>query len=205
MPSISVNISTGADDGNEYVTSSITYFYTYSATFAKVDFAGFFGTGHFGAFRFQSITVPQGATISSANLTFIKKTGSGFPVINIYGNNVNNSPAWGVANRVKNITKTVATTVLDVVSATSVNNVTTIVQAIINRAGWVSGNAMAFGLFCPGNFGSNWQCYTFEKGAPNIPNLSITYVSAGKIFGRGGLNGISIYGPKQFNPSLEGM
>lgn len=175
MPTISVNIAAGADDGFSYVSSTFGTFsnHYYSATFFQVGI----GLGkNTSALRFQSIAIAQGITISSATLTIIRDGASAPIVANIFGDNVNNSAPWGSSNRVKNIPKTTAHTTLDSSSATSANNVTAIVQEIINRAGWASGNALAFGIFPVS--GTQWRGFAFEKGAPNIPNLSITYGGA---------------------------
>lgn len=176
MPSINVNISSGADDGNEYHSGGSARNYFYSSTF--VSFGRFSNGVNYSAFRFQTINIPQGSTINSATLTFKKKSSFGTTSVKIYGNNADDSPAWGAGNRVRNITKTAASTNLDL-SATSSNDVTAIVQEIVNRGGWIANNNMAFGGFNQVASGSNFfLAYAYEKGGANIPNLSVTYSGA---------------------------
>jgi len=158
--------------------------------------------------RFQSINIPQGATITSATLTLTKLAVAGTPTPKIYGNDIDDAPTWGVGNQVRLITKTSATTNLDVASAVSVNNVTSIVQEIVNRAGWAPNNDIAFGIFTVKVAGSHyWLAYqanTTNLTSPpsNWPQLDIVYVGTGRLFRNSSLSGTSPTGQLQFNPSL---
>lgn len=93
--------------------------------------------------RFQNVIVPKNAIISSATVSFngyIINNGSAFGLA--AGENSDNAPAWvdpGVLPTT--VAKTAATIT---VPSTSPWDVTDIVQEIVNRAGWASGNALAF-------------------------------------------------------------
>lgn len=188
MPTISVNIAAGADDGQENVFNGAFSGTSYAGTVfragKKLQLNGLDKVQWVGALRFQSVNIPQGSTVSSATLTLKKALTVGTPAIQIYGGAQNNAAAWGVGNRVLTLPKTTNKTSLDTTNATSSNNVTAIIQEIVNRAGWVANNAAAFGLFSTGaypgtaNHSKFWRGYAFEKGAGFIPNLSITYASA---------------------------
>lgn len=106
-----------------------------------------FNTIREGGIRFTSVTVPQAAPISSAVLT-VTKVGSvtGSPIIATYGVAADNAAVWATGNKVKNVTKTTANATLSTGTTTIATTVTTIVQEIVNRAGWVSGNAMSFAV-----------------------------------------------------------
>jgi len=95
MPTINVNIATGADDG----------FFSYN-TRGKANrnyasntlFVGRYtpGSSDIAALRFQTIGITQGSTINSAILSIKNNRVLGVPGISkIYGNNVDNAPAWG--------------------------------------------------------------------------------------------------------------
>lgn len=182
MPTINVNVKTGADDGWEALHANGSYrAASYAATTLVVGIGttrGFTQT----AIRFQTINIPQGSTINAATLTLVTKhTTPKTPQGKIYGDNVDNAGAWGAGNRVNTIAKTAHTTVLSL-AATSSNNVTAIVQDIVNRGGWVANNNMAFGIFnthAAGTTTYKWFGYAYEKGAPDIPNLSVTYSGGG--------------------------
>lgn len=140
--------------------------------------------------QFQNIAIPKGATISSATLTALKKSTTGSPVITLFGNNVDNAPVWSTSNKMKNAAKTSASASLDVTNATSVTNVTSIVQEIVNRSGWASGNALAIEAqgHTAGAFTTNWIGYAIPVAttpppassiAPFIPVLDVTYTTGG--------------------------
>lgn len=139
-------------------------------------------------FRFPSVSVPQGATIDSATLT-TKKNASGFgsPTIKIYADNVDSAPAWGTSSRVKTISKTAASTNMDISGAVFdevAQDVQAIVQEIVDRGGWSADNAMRFGFFPKAASLSNF--YGFAIGGINAsdtdygaPFLDITYTEGG--------------------------
>jgi hypothetical protein len=91
--------------------------------------------------RFPNITVPQGATITSAILTVEQfgSTGSVQPYIG--ATNTNNAPTLNSSIIIG--TPLASPTVLTTTGNGSRNyNITGSVQAVINRAGWASGNSM---------------------------------------------------------------
>lgn len=102
------------------------------------------------ALRFLNVTIPQGASITSATLQLADNTTAGgdgaFGVL--YGNDTDDAPAWGGATTPESMTKTTTSAVMsnaDVSGGVHTVDVTDIVQEIIDRAGWVSGNDLAFG------------------------------------------------------------
>jgi hypothetical protein len=179
MPTINEQIVSGNDDGHIFTFPSFqTRYYSATSLFASVANSYSHWTI---ALRFQSLSVPAGATIDSATLTLTKSFVLGTPgIIKIHGNDVDDAPPWATSNLVINIAKTTANTNLDTSSATSANDVTAVVQEIIDRGGWSSGNDIAFGLFPEdagaGNHG--WGAFAYESGS-NFPTLDITYTTGG--------------------------
>jgi hypothetical protein len=110
--------------------------------------------GRWPGWRFQSVLVPQGATIDSATLTLrvskVNSVDTDFTNSFIYADNVDDAAAWGASSRPSQITKTTAKVSVSggTISTTGVKNfnVATIVQAIVNRSGWASGNDMRFAI-----------------------------------------------------------
>lgn len=198
---VNVNISAGADNGVGPTVIANGLFDTgnahYSGTYfwAGVALGGGLERG-FAALRFRNVNIPQGAHIVSATLNMVKTNSKGAPVLNIFGNNIDNAPAWGPANRVHNIAKTPHSTPLDVTDANSINNVTAIVQDIVNRGGWLANNAMAFGVFntMPGGVSVYWSGAAYARGGANIPNLSVRYLAPNAVAANGLRIGLNFYG-----------
>jgi len=141
--------------------------------------------------RFLSVTVPQGTTLTSATLTVTwAATYSTSNTIqgNLYGENVDNSAIFTAANG--NISGRTLTTA--VVASGSINNVTldatkawdvtTIVQEIVNRAGWVSGNALSILFKDNGSTGSEWQdVWSYDGSTTKAAKLDIVYTTGGVV------------------------
>ena len=105
-----------------------------------------------GGLRFTNITVAQGTTITSATLTVyvrnVNYADSGARV-RIYGDDVDNSAALsGTHNPVDGWTNTTAYYDWNpyAASGASTADVTSIVQEILNRGSWASGNAISFAM-----------------------------------------------------------
>jgi len=114
--------------------------------------------------RFNDITIPKGSTILSANLTFTcDNTGDGAVQLTIYAENNSNPETFGDLNlsegddgkyyNISTRTRTVENVVWDVppwpdTGANGLDQQTpdlkVLVQAIVNRDDWASGNSMAF-------------------------------------------------------------
>ena len=105
--------------------------------------------------RFRSINIPQGATIDNAYIQFtVDETKNTNGSKTIYGHDTNNSEAFASGtNNVSGRTKTSASTAWNPPSWSSVGasgadqrtpNLKNIVQEIVSRSGWSSGNNMSF-------------------------------------------------------------
>ncbi|MGD2037980.1 MAG: DNRLRE domain-containing protein, partial [Desulfobacterales bacterium] len=104
--------------------------------------------------RFQNITIPQGATITNAYVEFTTDVvQSEVTNLTFHGEDVDNAavftsvgnPNYNITNR----TKTTASVAWDNVPAPSVvgekqqsPDLSTVIQEIVNRPGWTSGNSM---------------------------------------------------------------
>jgi len=113
-------------------------------------FSSYYRSG--GAVRFPDVRVPQGATVTAAKLylTAHGTPGSGANVNSrVYGENVDNAASFtnAAAYTTRMANATTKYTWDSIESWTGGNeysfNVQPIVQAIVNRGGWASGNAMA--------------------------------------------------------------
>lgn len=98
-------------------------------------------------FRFQNVTIEQGSTIVTAKIYLVqRRSGGGTPNIKWFGHDVDNAPKFSSGVMPHSVPKTTASTNF-ITSGTSFStiehDIKTIVQEIINRAGWVSGNSLA--------------------------------------------------------------
>jgi type IV pilus assembly protein PilY1 len=105
--------------------------------------------------RFQNVQLPQGVTVSSAYIEFsADETDSTSTNLTIYGEDIDDAPQFqsGGSNRynISNRTKTSASVSWSPEAWTTVHqahqttDIASIVQEIVDRAGWSAGNAMAF-------------------------------------------------------------
>lgn len=134
--------------------------------------------------RFANLAIPQNATITSAYIKFtVDEINSGNVTINIAGQAADNPPAYTTtAYDISSRTRTTAIVnwnpdawlhEYDVKQTPSLNSV---VQEIVNRQGWNSGNAMAFILY-GGNLPTNTRIAKSFDGQSNYaPVLHVEYV-----------------------------
>lgn len=175
-PTINEAIVAGADDvySRNYVYATN---FSPGFTFIVAGHNGVSGAPRWTGFRFQSIGIPQGAVIVSSVLTLDLLHVQGSPQVKIYGDDVDNAPAWSTGSRVRNITKTTAALTLSpTVNGAYTVDTKAIVQEIINRPGWVSNNNIRFGMFDQVGAYSNYMFIAaLEHPTRTEAQLDITY------------------------------
>ncbi len=136
--------------------------------------------------RYPGVAVPQGAIITAASITFTNVTSgtAGVGSVTLVFNGVaeDNTGTFvhqeGVGNN--NVTNRPRTTESDSwvsstlwgATATSAD-ISSVVQEIVDRGGWASGNAMAFVITSPDSGASAYR--RALAGGDSAPTLSITY------------------------------
>jgi uncharacterized repeat protein (TIGR01451 family) len=143
--------------------------------------------------RFNNVGVPQGATISNAYITFraiapdSPNTNSGATSLTIRGQAADNpttftSTAYNISNRATT-TASVAWSPAAWTTGTdySTPDLKTVVQEIVNRSGWASGNSMVFIITGTGSRSAESWNNTGETGTDgtNQPRLVIEYQVGG--------------------------
>jgi hypothetical protein len=139
------------------------------------------GTG----LRFTNVAIPNGASITSAYITFVANNSlSGAACkVNIYGEDVDNAVTYSTYADMVGRSLTVATSWNPVSSwstGSSYNtpSLTSIVTSIVARPGWVSGNAMAFQLKDNGsNLNAYRQGWSYDGNSNYAAVLHIDYAS----------------------------
>lgn len=172
MATVNVHITVTGDDGSELVgVGLITNSYGAGAT-SGIDVHGFL--------RFQSVTGPvSGATINSATITHNVTAIAGTPDTTCYGVDVDDAAAFSdPGNLPSAAARTTASSDADPAGTGSRTiNVATQVQEIVNRAGWASGNDMAFVMIDNGTGENNWSAEDFQAAGTAEAFLDIDYTN----------------------------
>jgi hypothetical protein len=166
---VNYGIANTADDAvyaYEYLDNTYLFFGAYDSSQAA-------------GVHFSGVAVPQAATITSATLTVKRddantQAGSNYGVVK--GVASDNAPAWTTTNPLAASKTTESVTVTN--NATVAYDVAAIVQVIVNRAGWASGNAMAFVSDATGANGAV-GVIDYVNSSTDAAQLSITYTSGG--------------------------
>jgi len=139
---------------------------------------------HFlGFFRFQNITIGQGATISSAYFKPYKSSYQSTPLV-IHGIAADNAaaPSAGSDLAASNFTSANVSWSSSVgFGQQTSSDIKTIIQEIVNRSGWSSGNAMMLAVVTStfsyaGQYGWNARSYDYSS-ASEAAQLVIEYSS----------------------------
>ncbi|MEE9591980.1 MAG: hypothetical protein V3W28_00175 [Thermoplasmata archaeon] len=137
MPTLDLEPQVSADDGhsNEFPLFQTTNIGLFAGTDANGDDTAFFC-------RFPNVTIPPGATIDVAYLTFEFYLYGGSPLTNIFFNASDDATA--PTDRASHVAKarTTAFTPYDGVFVAQSDSIVAPVQEVIDRPLWVSGNAM---------------------------------------------------------------
>lgn len=178
-------ISNDNDDGFEYNTISWAASTTYGSP-NRIDRNGLdnYGRVYKGGWRFQGVTIPQGATINSATIDlYLQRKGAAGK---LYGYDTDNAAVWSSSIRPALIAKTTANGTFSDPGSNGAHSfsVATVVQEIVNRGGWVSGNSLS--IFADAISSSNgvWMFVTdygtgASSGTPAALTVDYTAGSSG--------------------------
>ena len=176
-----------ADDATEttapvITTAGITLTVRSNAIAANVRHSGF---------RFPSVTVARGSVVNRATLEIYCPDGSGsfddFSAA-VYGHASDNSPVFGGgANGINIRTKTTAFRTIYRPNWGGPGwryvDVTAMVQEIVDRAGWASGNALSILLIGGGAFpAGEFQIEAWDNAGTNHPRLTVDYGGTGNLY-----------------------
>ena len=160
-------ISTNADDGIQPQTVGWLNNQDYDG-FGYYN--GVYNNTHAGL-RFQNITIPQGTTVSNAYISVYGNTtnsaGSATNIdVNIIGDDVDNASSWADGSSIPSGTGMTDTSAVVAWNPSSWSNewintpsITSIVQEILDRGGWNSGNNMRFAIRNDTTTGANVMAF----------------------------------------------
>ncbi|HMT06866.1 MAG TPA: SdrD B-like domain-containing protein [Pyrinomonadaceae bacterium] len=184
--SVDVRVDSSSDDAEQATTGG-------AVTLNSIDFFNEDNGGGGTAYnnvgvRFNNITIPQGATITSAYIQFTANNSgtvsAGNPTYTIQGQNVDNAATFATtANNIsgrtwlsgQDVSWSPGAWTQDQTTNTSTPSLTNIVQAIVNRGGWASGNSMAFRVTGSSTNALYREAESWDGGAAAAPRLVVTY------------------------------
>lgn len=172
-PTVNVSVAASADDGQEVVGVG------WSSGGSDANFGAYSGTTYHMGLRFTGITIANATTLDSATLACHANAHYGTGGLGtLWGRGADNPAAFDTSNRPSGVTKTTANTSIAAMTAgDKAYDVLTICQELVNRAGWASGNAMAFMLLSSAGGNNDTEIATYDSGS-NYASLSITYTAA---------------------------
>jgi len=184
VTTVSKRVSAGRDDAEQAKGNKT------SLSGGELDVPQDNGKWQFTGMRFTNLAIPKGAVIESAHMTmqsYSRKTG--WVSLTILGENHGNpgqySDWWGPAQRTpidSGITWSNPPE-LNANETFRTPDIKTIVQKIVNRSDWASGNAMAFMI--KGTAGGGRRGFqSFERSSTRAPVLHVTF-SGGSSSGGG--------------------
>jgi len=141
-----------------------------------------------------NVTIPNGATISSATIEiFMKWTNGAVNIVTrMQGFNVDNVAVFGSSNRPSQIAQTTALVDRTYTSGgdwldeswLTLDDATAIIQEIVDRAGWASGNALGVVLKeNGGSTGARWQFQDYGRNTTQAAKITIVYTTGGTSIG----------------------
>lgn len=179
---LSVRVNQSSDDAEEDIADG-------SILLLSSDLELIYDTGNLQnqevGMRFQSMTIPPGATITNAYIQFTtESTRSGTTNLAVHGEDTDDAPTFtSTAYDISNRTKTSAAVAWSNIPPWSTSgeagvnqqtpDISSIIQEIVDRAGWASGNSLAIIITGSGTR----EAESYDGDAPAAPELVVTYTS----------------------------
>jgi hypothetical protein len=142
---VTSQVAVSADDAEERISNGVV---TLNSTDLELIYDGY---NQYVGIRFPNITIPQGTTISSAYIDFVvDEVQTGSTSLTLRGQNADNAAAFATTGyNISGRPLTTASVAWNSVPSWSTigdtktsPDIRTIVQEIVNRSGWSSGNAL---------------------------------------------------------------
>lgn len=181
MATLDLTVAAGADDAHETdfgagFSSSLNEVFASSNTGSTSRYNG--------GFRFTNVTIPQGETITAAYLTVQPiSTSADDANVDILAEDVDNAVDFSTNADVTSRVRTTASVawVQDSLGAADVNSpeIKTVIQEVIDRPGWASGNAMVILMDGKSNVNKTFQVKSRDSSATLCARLHIEYGSGG--------------------------
>lgn len=173
MPTLNLQVGASADDAVE-IGGAMSIVSVGNINDSTTEWDGF---------RFQNVTIPVGAKIDSAVCQFVVVTSNDDPNHTIYGDDSDSAAAFTTTvNDISNRSRTTATATwtssgLGANDATyfTTPSLATIIQEIVDRAGWASGNAIAILINGSADSSRDLVLRSYDHDPAKAAKLDITY------------------------------
>ena len=184
-----IQISQSSDDAEEGcdVSCAVPQQDTMELTSGDLDLDSTFWTV---GLRFNNVNLPQGSTIATATVQFTAQASdSGALTINIVGEDIDNAPTFTLTDGdITSRTQTTASaswvvadwTAGDMTTDQETPNIASIINEIIGRVGWVSGNSIVIIFERPAT--GERDAESFDASPTDAPILKITTASGDDAF-----------------------
>ncbi len=143
-------------------------------------------TSSYTGLRFANLNLPQGATITSAHLEVYSTQSQGISVdMSIAAEAVGNSPTFSTSNLPSQRTLTTqqvshsSNTQRQANTWYSLDEIAPVIQEVVNRADWQSGNSLSLILKGTGGAWGRKFVRSFDGSSTTAPKLVITYTTGG--------------------------
>ncbi|QQS44626.1 hypothetical protein IPM65_03440 [Candidatus Roizmanbacteria bacterium] len=180
---INLQVNASGNDGDTQIAGDLDN----SLTRAFIPMGVYNGNTHMAVVRFLGASIPQGTTITSATFTLTGLNtwdcgGCSMDYI-LFGEDADTATALTLDN-MNNLTPTTANATWSLPSVVAESeyskDVTSIIQEIVSRGGWSTGNAISIILADNGSDYGEWQeFYSYDGSTSKAAKLSITYSSGG--------------------------
>lgn len=176
-PTVDAQIADSNEDGSEILDGTI------NLGDAQPRLAA--GEDEYTIQRFTGVTISQGATIDVAYISLaVSNSGRDKPNFNIYAEDVDNAPAPSTTTSdISGRTPTTAATEwtalggLGGIATYNSPSIVAVIQEIVDRAGWASGNAIA--IICDDLGSGDFQHYHHNGSPTDAPRLHVEYTEGG--------------------------
>jgi hypothetical protein len=176
---VNLKVSASADDAYDYSATA------FSKSASTIRVGNYSGNKVTGGLRFSGVSVPRGATITQAILRVKSyQAASNTLYLKVSGEATDNPGGFESASVRPSVrVKTVAQVDWDPGAWTSGGwyespDLKTVLQEIVNRSGWVSGNALVLLLADDGSASGVYRLISaYDSGAANGAELQISYTT----------------------------
>lgn len=161
---------------------------TIGTTYDTNAYVGYYNAGANGYYRFIGVDIPQGATIVSAKITLTANANQSGTTVNgiLSAIDADNPSAPTTYAALETATRTTASVAWDDIAAWTTNtaydspDITTIIQEIVDRPGWSSGNALIVYLEDNSSSaveGAYRRAYTYDNSPAKAAKLYVSWVT----------------------------
>lgn len=146
------------------------------------------GAGDYWGLRFLAVAVPQGATIDAATLSVFNLDSSDVTMeSDVFAEDVDDATTFtttdgNIDGRTKTTASVAWSTTLTFADWSNAPDIAAVIQEIVNRVGWVSGNDLV--ILVESNAGADARIRTYDNLASRGAKLSVDYTVAGFVPGR---------------------